>query len=607
MSQATSAEIASVVEGQTIPTAFLETIDNHADLTAIRWRNEDDTWGEWTFRDYADQVAAVVAGLRAKGIGPGDRVVAMLRNIPEFHVFDMAAYFLGATPISIYSSSAPDQIAYLVGHCEAKLALVEDVGFLERLLKVRGELPALEHIGILRDPEGLAPDGVFGWEDLTSAGSADLAVEAQTASPQDLATVIYTSGTTGPPKGVMISHFNVCWTVESLKRSVARHPDFEEFVGKRLISYLPMAHIAERMVSHYQQAFLGYEVTTCPDPAQIGQYLVATRPNFLFGVPRVFEKLHAGVTAAIGADPEKGEKFAEAVEAATPIVNRRDAGEATEEELQTLAFLDEVAFKGVREVIGLDQCELAITGAAPIPAELLVWFRVIGVDLTEVYGMSENTGPMTYTPVDIMAGTVGPAVPGAEVTLADDGEIICRGGLVFQGYLNNPEKTAEALDEDGWLHTGDIGEVGENGYFTIVDRKKELIITAGGKNISPANLEASLKLIDIVGQACAIGDQRKFVSALVVLDPDVAPAWAQAEGIEFTDLGDLARRDEVRDAIERQLVEVMADFNNAEKVKKVHVIGEEWLPDSDVLTPTSKLKRRGIHQRYDDEIEALYA
>jgi long-chain acyl-CoA synthetase len=258
-------------------------------------------------------------------------------------------------------------------------------------------------------------------------------------------------------------------------------------------------------------------------------------------------------------------------------------------------------------MLGLDQVEVAITGAAPIPAELLSWFRAIRVPLSEIYGMSESSGPMTWTARRVKPGSVGPAIPGCEVELAEgDNEIICRGGNVFQGYLNDPEKTADTLDAEGWLHSGDIGQVDEDGYFTIVDRKKELIITAGGKNLSPANLEANLKLIPLVGQACAIGDNRPFVSALVVLDPEVATAWAGAEGIEFTDLNDLAGKPEVRAEIEKGLAEVMAQFNNAERVKKVVILGEEWLPDSAELTPTSKLKRRGVHAKYAEEIESIY-
>ncbi|GIU84541.1 MAG: putative fatty-acid-CoA ligase FadD [Acidimicrobiales bacterium] len=604
--QITSEEIDRRVEGVTVPSAFLRTVDEHGDLVALRDKQPDGSWREFTFRDYAEKVARVAGAMRAMGVGRGDRVVMMLRNIPEFHFVDMAACFLGATPISIYNSSAPEQIEYLVNHSEAVWAFVEDVGFLERFLKVRSELTNLRNLGILRDPDGLAPSDVFGWEQLEGGDPIDLEAAAGEVTPEMLATVIYTSGTTGPPKGVMISHYNVAWTVESLKIAVQEHPAFTHFAGKRIVSYLPMAHIAERVTSHYQGAFLGYEVTTCPEPTMIAEYLREVRPNFVFGVPRVWEKIYAGVNAALAADPERKKQFDDGIAAALELVPKVDWGTATKEEMETWEFLKAV-FGQARELIGLDQCELAVTGAAPIPADILRWFRALGVDLTEIYGMSECTGPMTWRAIKVKPGTVGIAIPGCEVKLAEDGEICCRGGNVFQGYLKDPEKTAEALDEEGWLHSGDIGEVDEDGYFRIVDRKKELIITAGGKNVSPANLEAALKTIPLVGQACAVGDGKPFVAALVTLDPEVAPAWARQQGIEFETLEDLAKNPAVVAEIEKGVEEVMRPFSNAERVKKVTVIGEEWLPDSDVLTPTAKLKRRGIHARYAELIEALYS
>ena len=323
-------------------------------------------------------------------------------------------------------------------------------------------------------------------------------------------------------------------------------------------------------------------------------------------MPRVWEKVHSGITAALSADPEKEQKVAEAVEAALPIMAKMDAGTATEDEIATWNFLDDVAFSTIRELLGLDELKLAVTGAAPISPELLSWFRAIGINLCEVYGMSESSGPMTFTVEKPKAGTGGPAIPGSEVALADDGEVIFRGSNVFVGYLNQPEKTAETLI-DGWLYSGDIGTIDEDGYLTIVDRKKELIVTAGGKNISPANLEAELKMIDIVGQAAAIGDQRKFVSALLVLDPDVAPVWAKKQGIEFESLDDLAQDEQVRAHIDEGVAEAMDGFNSAEAVKRWVILGDEWEPDSDVLTPTSKLKRRGILARYQDEIDSMYA
>ncbi len=602
----TSADIDQLVAGQTVANQFLATVQRHGDRTALRWRNDDDSWGSCTWSEYAAQVAQVAAGLSAMGVGKGDRVVLMMRNIWQFHVADVAAYFLGATPVSIYNSSAADQVEYLVNHCEASYGIVEDAGFLAKFQAVRDQLTTLKGLAIVKDPDGSVGSEIVHWDTLYSHGSIDLDAAAAVAQPDDLATLIYTSGTTGPPKAVMISHHNIAWQVESLRQCITQHPEFQgELAGKKLVSYLPMAHIAERMVSHYQGVFLGYEVTTCPEPTLIAEYLREVHPNVVFGVPRVWEKIFGGVSAALAADPDRKAQFDDGVAAATAIESKIDWGTASEEEQGTWAFLQDV-FATVRGLIGLDECELAITGAAPIPAELLAWFRAIGVPLAEVYGMSENTGAMTFTPVHVKPGTVGPALPGAEVVIADDGEVLCRGGLVFGGYLNDPEKTAEALDDEGWLHSGDIGVIDEDGYLKIVDRKKELIITAGGKNISPANLEAALKMIPLVGQACAIGDQRPFVSALVVLDPDVAPSWATAQGLDTTDLTELATHPEVVAAIEAGLEEVMAEFNNAERVKKVKILADEWLPDSELLTPTSKLKRRGIHATYSAEIEGLY-
>jgi long-chain acyl-CoA synthetase len=518
----------------------------------------------------------------------------MMRNIPEFHFVDLGVAALGATAISIYNSSSPEQVSYLTGHCKAKVAVVEDDGFEERFLKVREELPALETI------VNLSQDGVA--DQVLGGDGIDLAEAVGNATPGSLATVIYTSGTTGPPKGVMISHHNVVWTAEGYLRMLEVEP-----VGFRAISYLPMAHIAERMSTHYLAVMGGYEVTTCPDPGLIAGYARDVHPEIMFGVPRVWEKIYAGVQAALGADPEKKAKFDDAVAAAIPIVERRTLGQATEEDEATWQFLDEAAFALVRGLVGLDSVRYAITGAAPIPAELISWFRAIGVPLSEIYGMSESTGPMTWEPDRVKAGTVGVAFPGTDCFLADDGEVCIRGGNVFLGYLDDPEKTAEALDPDGTLHSGDIGEFDDEGYLRIIDRKKELIITAGGKNISPANLEAALKMIPLVGQACAIGDGRPFVSALVVLDTEVAPVWAKDHGIEFGSLAELAEHPEVVAEVDRGLADAMAGFNNAERVKKVKILSEEWLPDSEELTPTSKLKRRGIHAKYAEEIEGLYA
>jgi long-chain acyl-CoA synthetase len=589
------------VEGQTVASRWLETVATHPDLVALRAK-DGDGWVETTFAQLADQVARTAAGLRSLGVGPGDRVVLMMRNIPEFHVVDLAAVLCGATPISIYNSSAPDQVAYLVGHSKARVAVVEDMGFADRFTPVRDRLPDLEHLVLLSDPQDLAGDDIVPGRALTDGHEpVDLQAAAAEITPEMLATVIYTSGTTGPPKGVMLTHRNIVWTVQGYLDLVGIDP-----AGFRAISYLPMAHIAERMVTHYMAGLGGFEVTTCPDPALVATYAREVHPQTMFGVPRVWEKIHAGVQAALAADPEAKARFDEAVTAATPIVERRTAGTATDEDDATWQFLDDVAFRNVRTLIGLDAVEFAVTGAAPIPPELITWFRAIGVPMSEVYGLSETTGPMTWDPYDVRVGSVGRAFPGVEVFLADDGEVLCRGGNVFAGYLDDPEKTAAALDPDGTFHSGDIGVIDDEGYLRIIDRKKELIITAGGKNVSPANLEAALKTIPAVGQACTVGDQRPFVAALIVLDPEVAPAWFAERGIEAGSLAELAGDERAQAELQRAVEDVMTRFSNAERVKKVALLADEWEPDSEELTPTSKLKRRSILAKYGDRIDALY-
>ena len=589
----TRSELDAGVEGQTIISRYLDTVAAHPNQVALRERQADESFRQWTYAEHAQRTASAAAHLRSLGVSPGDRVVLMMRNIPDFHFIDLAVTALGATAISIYNSSAPDQVEYLVGHCQAAVAIVENDSFEERFAKVRDELPCLHTMLNLSHPG--VRDALYG------AAPLDLSAELGNCSADTLATVIYTSGTTGPPKGVMLTHYNVVWTAEGYLRMLDVQP-----VGFRAISYLPMAHIAERMSTHYLAVIGGYDVTTCPEPGLIAAYAREVHPQIMFGVPRVWEKIYAGVQAALGADPEKKQQFDEAVAAAIPIMERRTLGTATDEDNATWEFLDSAAFANVRSMLGLDAVEYGITGAAPIPAELISWYRAIGVPLSEIYGMSESTGPMTWEPTRVKAGTVGVAFPGTDCFLADDGEVCIRGGNVFIGYLNDPEKTAEALDADGTLHSGDIGVFDDEGYLRIIDRKKELIITAGGKNISPANLEASLKMIPLVAQALAIGDKKPFVSALVVLDGDVAPMWAKEHGIEFISIEDLARNEAIIAEVHRGLEVAMAGFNHAERVKKVTVLGTEWLPDSDELTPTSKIKRKGIHAKYAEEIEALY-
>jgi long-chain acyl-CoA synthetase len=602
-----AADIDAIVGDLTAPKRLMQTAAAHPDLVALRSWRDGVTWNEWTLAETLDLVARAAAGYHALGVEAGERVLLMMRNRPDFHWFDIAAQFVRATPVSIYNSSAPEEIQFLAGDAAARIAILEDRGFLDRMLSVRDELPLLRHIFVIEPGDEPLPDGVSPASDLLEHGRADLDELAAATRPDDLATLIYTSGTTGPPKGVMISQHNVVFTVEQLRQVLVgdRWTD-DDLRGMRAISYLPMAHIAERMCSLYQAMILGYEVYCCPNLNELSTYLPAVRPQFIFGVPRVYEKIYSGVNAVLAADPERKRQFDEAVAAAIPIKEAETAGTITPEQTETWDFLDAVAFSTARNLIGLDEARFVVTGAAPIPKEVLRWFTAIGVPLSEIYGMSESSGPMTWSPHRSKIGYVGQTIPGQDLAIAADGEVIVRGGNVFVGYLNQPEKTAQTVI-DGWLHSGDIGEIDSEGYLRIVDRKKELIITSGGKNISPANLEASLKMIPLVGQAAAIGDARKFVTAILVLDPDATRVWAAEHGKANCSMAELAADPDVLAEVQAGVDQANEQFASVEQIKKFTLVGEEWLPDSDVLTPTQKLKRRGINARYADHIEAMYA
>jgi long-chain acyl-CoA synthetase len=585
----TDEDVLAAVEGQTIPRLFADTVKRHGDQPALRWKTADG-WAEWTWRDYAERAVRSAALLADRGVQPGDRVALMLRNRVEFHPIDMGAYLVGATPFSIYNSSSPEQVEYLIGHSEAVVAFV-DADLVKSVEAVRDRLPHLREVIVVGE-------GIDTWADLADGVqpmSLDAAVDA--VAPTDIATFIYTSGTTGPPKAVMLTHRNICWLLESLTEVMGM-----ELAQRRMLSYLPMAHVAERIFTHYLPAREAATVTPCPDPAAVAAYLPDVRPEAFFGPPRIFEKMRAALVTALPADV-----LDQGLDLGRQLFEAKVRGEEAPAEVRA-AFdrIDAAVFGPVRAKVGFDACQVAFTGAAPPPQEVIEFFNFIGVPLAEVYGLSEDTGLMTSEVRAPRPGSVGKPIPGCTVRLLDDGEILCRGGHVFPGYFKDPEKTAEVLDADGWLHSGDIGVVDDDGYIRIVDRKKELIITAGGKNISPANIEAALKTIPLVGQACVIGDKRHFVTALVTLDPDVAAAWAAEHGVDG-DLAALAEHPDVRAEIEHDVAEVNQRLSNVERVKKFTVLPDEWMPDSAVLTPTMKLKRRGVLEQYAPVIDALYA
>jgi long-chain acyl-CoA synthetase len=582
----------------TMAEAFRQTVERVPDRVAVR--TVDDSVS-LTFAQLRDRVDAVAGGLAQLGVSRGDTVALMLSNRPEFHIADLAAMTLGATPFSVYMTYAPDQIQYIVADAGAKVAIVEE-SVRDRLLAARADLPELEHVITVDGPAG---DGVSTLEELEQSGAGfDPAPSWQAVDGDDTLTLIYTSGTTGPPKGVELSHRNLLAAISTIKEII----DFPD--GSKVISWLPSAHVAERNAHHYIPIYYGFTITTCDNPREILGYLPKVRPTWFFAVPRIWEKLKAGLETMLASQPdEQREKVDRALAAAREKVRLEQAGEAVPDELaQQVARADEELFSKLRETLGLDQVVTVNVGAAPTPPEVLEFFHAIGIELAELWGMSETCGAGTCNrPGEVKLGTVGPAWTGVEIKLAPDGEVLVRGDIVMKGYRNQPEKTRETIDEDGWLQSGDIGELDDDGFLRIVDRKKELIINAAGKNMSPANIESELKAASpLIGQVAAIGDARPYNTALIVLDADYAPAWAAKQGIEETSLEALAGEERVRQAVQEGVDAANQRLARVEQIKKFTLVPGDWHPGGDELTPTMKLKRKPIAEKYAAEIEAMY-
>jgi long-subunit acyl-CoA synthetase (AMP-forming) len=582
----------------TLAEAFRVTASERLDDVAIRTRGDEFTltWGQ-----LRDRVDALAGGLHELGVRRGDTVALMLSNRPEFHVADLAAMMLGATPFSIYNTYTPEQITYLMQDAGAKLVITEQT-YLPQILSAREHLSDLEHVIVV---DGDAPDGTLPLADVEAMDS-DLDVEASVAAiePTDILTLIYTSGTTGPPKGVQLIHRNLLAACEGLDELIEFPKD------GRVISWLPAAHVAERNAHHYLPIVFGLQITCCSDPREVLSYLPEVRPSWFFAVPRIWEKLKAGLETMLASQPEEQRRTVEdALAASIRKVQMEQRGEEVPEHLaDQVAKADSEIFAGLRSMLGLDCVEAINVGAAPTPVEVLEFFHAIGLPLAELWGMSETCGAGTVNPPQrIRIGTVGPPAPGVEIKLDTDGEVLIKSDVVMLGYRNLPEKTQEVFTEDGWLRTGDIGVLDEEGYLKIVDRKKELIISAAGKNMSPANIEAAIKSASpLIGQACCIGDRRHYNTALIVLDADFAPAWAEKQGIAERDLATLAGEPSVRAAVQEAVDAANERLAKVEQIKRFEIVRGDWLPGGDELTPTMKLKRKPIAEKYASEIEAMY-
>ncbi len=594
----------------TIVSNFLHQVERLGERSAMRDRDpETGEWRDISWSDYGRSTREVAAGLASIGLEPGDTAAIFSPNRPEWHIVDIGSMRARARTVPIYLNNAPAQVAYVLGHSGSKVVFVAGEEQLRKVEKARDEAPDLRH-AVAFDAESSADGFVLSLEDLRARGrehgAADPgAIDASDAAidPDDIATIVYTSGTTGMPKGVILTHRNVVWTADALLQVFSEGDD-----GRRL-SYLPLAHIAERITGHFQQAFIGAQTWFAQSIDTLLQDLQDCRPTVFFAVPRVWEKFHAGIMAKLTErDEAERQMFEGLLTLAVAAVELRQEGEdITEENVQALQMADQMAFGPIRAALGLDQVRFAISGAAPINPELLKFWHAIGVPIAEVYGQTEDTGPATLNPPErVKIGTVGPPIPGVDVRLAEDGEILVRGGNVFQGYYRNPEATAAAL-RDGWLYTGDVGVLDDDGYLTITDRKKDLIITAQGKNVAPQELESRLKYHPLVSQAIVIGDRRPYLVALITLDPEALARFASDRNLDASDPTALAEDAAVRDEVQAAVDAVNAEFSSAEGIKRFHILPRDLLVEEEEITPTLKVRRRAIVEKYAGAIDDLYA
>jgi long-subunit acyl-CoA synthetase (AMP-forming) len=555
-----------------------------------------------TWTEYAERVRSIATGLAALGLGRGDTIALMMINRPEFSLCDTAAIHLGATAFSIYNTSSPEQIEYLFSNAENRIVICEQQ-FAEVIAKARVGT-SVEHVVCI---DG-GPEGTISLEQVEAAGNEDFDFEAawRAVEADDVLTLIYTSGTTGPPKGVQLTHANLLAEVRSLATILPIEP------GARITSFLPAAHIADRWSSHYNSLVFGLQITFIANPRDVISALPEVRPTVWGSVPRIWEKLKAGLEAGIEADSDEERRQATkwAIDVGLRKVRAERAGGPVSDELrEEYEKADALVLGKIREKIGLDQCKWLVVGAAPTPPEVLEFFAALGLEICELWGMSETSAVTTINPPGrSKIGTVGVPIPNVELRIADDGEILVRCPMNTSGYRGDPEKTAELIDPEGWLHTGDIGEIDSDGYLKIVDRKKELIINAAGKNMSPANIEAKIKAgSSLIGQAITIGDRRPYNVALITLDPDVAPVFAKQNGIGDAGADTLAEHPAVIEEVQRGVDDANAKLSRVEQIKKFKILPTDWVPGGVELTPTMKLKRKPIHEKYEREIDALYA
>jgi long-subunit acyl-CoA synthetase (AMP-forming) len=607
------AELMAKVAGQTVCDQLKRTAESSGGEPAYSSRaGAGAEWDTLTWAQTRQRVLELAAGFAALGLAPGERVALMLPNRTEHVLADLAAVHAGGLGVTFYATLAPDQIAFIAADCDARIAVLDGASQLGRWRQVLDKLPGLRKIIVVDEAACPAGDTYLTWAAFAELGAAAYAadparVQARLAGIgcDDPVALLYTSGTTGDPKGVLLTHRNVAYEVAAAEAmGTISH-------GVRWVSYLPLAHIAERMFSIYLPIHTTGHVHFCPDPAQLVQTVGSVRPTAFFGVPRVWEKVRAGLQALLAAEQDQARREAvrKAMDTGRAYVESCQYGRTTPPELEReFAEADAAVLRPIRALLGLADAEQVTSAAAPLPPDVAAFFAGLGMKILDIYGMTETTGAFTTnTPEEFKLGTVGRAFPGMEIKIADDGEICTRGPLTTPGYLNRPDMTRALIDPDGWLHTGDIGKLDPDGFLAVVDRKKELIITAGGENIAPAAIENLLTAHPLIGQALAFGDRRPYVVAILTLDGEVAPAWARARGIGAGSLAELASHPEVLAEVFAAVAAANERLARVQQVKRWELLPVEWTADTEELTPTFKLKRRVVHAKYADVIDALYA
>lgn len=593
----------------TIPARLLARGARSPDAPAIWSRGADGAWHALSWGEYADRARAFAGALIARGIEPGQAVGILSNNRAEWLIAALGSLAAGAVPVGIYPTLLTEQVAYVLNHCRARLVVVEDGAQWAKVAEaVDGARLDAGVRGAVIEPDTLespADERVIAFAALLEEGAGRAGeVEARTAAlePDDRATLIYTSGTTGTPKGVVLTHHNLAWTAGRGAHIIDPPPGPDD----AMVSYLPLSHIAEQMLSVHVAVTYGFPVWMCPRLDQLREVLPAARPTIFMGVPRVWEKFQTALEGRLG--ELTGVKAALArwamgvgAKAGPTVMDHGPPGGLLGAQYR---LADRLFFSPLRAKLGLDRLRVAITGAAPLGADVARFFLSLGIVLHEVYGQSEASGPTSFArnvPGARRFGTVGKPVPGVEVRIADDGEVCVRGGNVFAGYHDDPQATASTLI-DGWLHSGDLGAIDGDGFLTITGRKKDLIITAGGKNVGPGAIESALKAIDGVAHAVVIGDRRKYLAALLTLDPEAAPRLAPG----VTDLAALAEDPAVVAHVQRAVDGVNADQPRYAQIKRFALLPVEFSAEGGELTPTQKVKRRVVDGKYRAVIDGLY-